>query len=174
MLISEAMSAALNLQIGNEFGASMQYVAIGAHFDYESLPVLAAHYYRQAVEERNHAMRFVRYVLDAGAAVAIPAIPAPQNRFETALEAAKLALDHEVMVTGQINALVELAVSEKDHISENTLRWFITEQLEEVRSAQSLARVVQRAGEEGILQVEDYLIRHGASRRAAQTIDDLL
>lgn len=164
MLISDAMSAAINQQIGNEFGASLQYVAIAAHFDHESLSELAAHYYRQAEEERNHALRFVRYLVDAGAQVEIPAVAAPQNRFATAREAAKLALDHEVMVTQQINALVELAVQEKDHITENTLRWFVTEQLEEVHSAEALLRVVQRAGEEGLLQVEDYLARHKASR----------
>ena len=167
MLLSEPMNAALNQQIGNEFGASLQYVAIAAHFDHESLPELAGYFYRQAEEERNHAMRFVRYVIDAGGSVKIPAVAAPQSQFETALAAAQLALEHEVMVTQQINALVELAVQEKDHITDNTLRWFVTEQLEEVHTAQMLVRVVQRASEEGILQVEDYLIRHKAARSAA-------
>ena len=75
MLISQEMTAALNQQIGNEFSASLQYVAIAAHFDSESLPELAAHFYRQADEERAHAMRFVKYVLDAGGRVEIPTIP---------------------------------------------------------------------------------------------------
>ncbi len=166
MLISETMGAALNQQIGNEFGAYLQYVAIAAHFDHESLPELAAYFNRQADEERNHAMRFVRYVLDTGGRVEVPSITAPQSRFATAEEAANLALEHEVMVTRQINGLVELAVQERDHITENTLRWFVTEQLEEVHSADSLLRVIQRAGEDGLLQVEDYLVRHKATRRA--------
>jgi bacterioferritin B len=167
MLISEPMRAALNQQIGNEFSASLQYVAIAAHFDHESLTELAAHFYRQADEERNHALRFVRYIIDAGGQVEIPSVAAPQSRFTTAAEAAQLALDHEVIVTRQINALVELAVKEKDHITENILRWFVTEQLEEVHSAQTLLRVIQRAGEEGLLQVEDYLTRHKPVRRSS-------
>lgn len=165
MLISEPMSAALNQQIGNEFGASLQYIAIAAHFDHESLPELAAHFYRQADEEHGHAMRFIRYLLDTGGRVEIPTIEAPQSHFVTAVEAARLALEHEVLVTGQINALVELAVQEKDHITENTLRWFVTEQLEEVHSSETLLRVIQRAGEDGLLQVEDYLTRHKTARR---------
>jgi bacterioferritin B len=173
MLISEPMRAALNQQIGNEFGASLQYIAIAAHFDHESLPELAAYFFRQAEEERNHALRFVRYIIDAGGRVEIPTIVAPQNVFKTAAEAVELALDHEVMVTKQINALVELAVQEKDHITENTLRWFVTEQLEEVHSAQMLLRVVQRASEEGILQVEDYLVRHKARRPSSETDNGL-
>lgn len=173
MLLSEAMCAAINQQIGNEFGASLQYVAIAAHFDHESLPELAGYFYRQAEEERNHAMRFVRYVIDAGGRVMIPAVAAPQSHFATALQAAQLALEHEVMVTEQINALVELAVQEKDHITDNTLRWFVTEQLEEVHTAQMLVRIVQRAGEDGILQVEDYLVRHKAARRSGDSADEL-
>lgn len=174
MLFSDVMRTALNRQIGNEFGASLQYIAIAAHFDHESLPELAAHFYRQAAEEHTHAMRFVRYVLDAGGRVEIPVIAAPQNTFQTATEAANLALEHEVMVTQQINALVELAVQEKDHVTDNTLRWFVTEQLEEVHSAEMLLRVIQRAGEEGILQVEDYLVRHKAARRPGAAGNDTM
>ena len=66
MLISDKMVAAINKQIGNEFGAFLQYVAIAAYFGNESLPELAKHFNQQAMEERQHAMKFVNYVLDAG------------------------------------------------------------------------------------------------------------
>ncbi len=159
MLISDTMCAALNQQIGHEFGASLQYVALAAHFDRLTLPMLAAHYYRQADEERSHALRFVHYIVETGGRVEVPAVPAPKSRFDTAEEAAKAALDHEMGVTKQIAALVDLAVKEQDRIAENMLQWFLSEQLEEVHSARSLLSVVQRAGEDGLLQVEDYLAR---------------
>jgi ferritin len=159
MLISKKMNGAINQQIGNEFGASLQYVAIAAHFASEGLTVLAEHFDRQADEERDHAMRFVRYLIDAGGAVEIPAIPAPRATFKDAAEAVRLALGHEMTVTSQINALVDLALKESDHISRETLSWFVKEQLEEVSSMDNLLKVIQRAGEGNLVHVEEYLVR---------------
>ncbi|HWM13941.1 MAG TPA: ferritin-like domain-containing protein, partial [Gaiellaceae bacterium] len=65
---------ALNEQVANEFAASQQYVAIAVYYDTETLPQLAAHFYRQALEERNHAMMLVQYLLDADLPVRIPAV----------------------------------------------------------------------------------------------------
>src|SRR3972149_7030452 len=101
MLISESMNQAINEQIGNEFSASLQYVSIASHFASETLPELAAHFYRQAEEERDHAMRFVKYVVDAGGRVEIPAVPTPQSEFKTVEEAIQLSLDREKTVTDQ-------------------------------------------------------------------------
>lgn len=160
MLISKKMNEAINEQIGNEFGASLQYVAIAAHFHGEGLTELGAKFYQQAAEERDHAMRFVRYVVDAGGHVEIPAVPAPKHSFNGVEEAVKLSLDWEKEVTEQINRLVELAISENDHITHNVLSWFIKEQLEEVSSMDNLLKVVQRAGEKNLIYVEDYIARH--------------
>lgn len=162
MLISKKMNEAINRQICYEFSAMLQYVAIGSHFVEESLHELAAHFYRQAEEERDHAMRFVKYILDAGGHVELNDIPAPQNRFKSVEEAVRLSLDQEKEVTEQINRLVELAIKESDHITQNALNWFVNEQLEEVSSMDSLLKVVQRAGAANILYVEDYLSRHKA------------
>jgi ferritin len=159
MLISEKVVSALNLQIGNEFGASHQYVAIAAHFDVEGLPELSSHFYRQAEEERQHAMRFVKYIIDAGGRPAIPPIPAPTPKFQFAEEAVKLSLEQEIKVTQQINGLYDLAQKEGDHITLNFLQWFLKEQLEEVSSMDTLLKIVQRAGEAGLLHVEQYLAR---------------
>ena len=159
MLISEAMNSEINEQIGREFGASLQYVAIAAHFDREALPQLAEHFYKQADEEKEHALKFVKYVADTGGHVHIPAIDAPKSAFETAEEAVSLSLTWELTVTRQINALVDLAAKESDHLSHQFLQWFVTEQLEEVASMEMLLRTVQRAGEKGLLLVEDYLAR---------------
>ena len=162
MIISEQMNSALNEQIGNEFKASLQYVAIAAYFARESLPELAGHFYRQAGEERDHAMRFVTFMVDAGGEVHIPAIPAARSSFGSAAEAVQKALDGEIAVTQQITDLVDQAIKESDHITHNALQWFVTEQLQEVSSMQTLFSIVQRAGERGLLQVEDYLARQRA------------
>lgn len=162
MLTNKKVVDAINTQIGNEFGASMQYVAIAAYFSSDALPQLAEHFYRQASEENDHAMRFVRYVIDAGGSMVIPAIAAPQPAFRNAEEAIQLSLDQEIVVTHQINALVELARSENDYITINFLQWFLTEQLEEVSSMDTLLKIVQR-GAANLLSVEEYLARVGVT-----------
>jgi ferritin len=157
MLISRELNDAINEQIGHEFGAMLQYVAIATYFDGEALPKLAAHFYRQAEEERDHAMRFVRYLVEAGGTVAIPAIPAVKSGFSSAEEAVQLSLDQEKKVTDQINALMDRAIAENDHAARIMLAWFVTEQIEEVSSMDQLLRMIQRAGESGLLLVEQFL-----------------
>lgn len=160
MLISQKLLDAINAQIGREFGASQQYVAIAAHFGAENLPNLAAYFYRQAEEERDHAMKFVHHVVEAGGRVVIPAVAAPKDRVAGPEEAVKLSLDWEVEVTRQIYALVDLAAQERNHITHHFLQWFVDEQLEEVSSMEQLLSVVQRAGPQ-VLFVEEYLARTG-------------
>ena len=150
---------ALNKQIADEFGASQQYIAIAVHYDAQTLPKLAAHFYRQAVEERNHAMIIVQYLLDANLAVVIPGIEAPRTSFEDDRAPVKLALEQEKTVTEQIAQLVEVAREEHDHVGEHFLGWFLEEQREEVASMSSLLAVVDRATTANMLLVEDYLAR---------------
>ncbi len=152
-------SDALNLQIGNEFGASQQYVAIAVWYDAQTLPLLAAHFYRQAVEERNHAMMLVQYLLDAEEAVAIPGLEAPRTTFEGPVEPVAVALAQERRVTDQISALVTIARDDNDRIAEQFLQWFLKEQLEEMSSMSALLRTVERAAAVNILLAEDYLAR---------------
>jgi ferritin len=156
MLISEKINHAFIEQIGHELGNSNQYVAIAAYFDSESLFGLAKIYYKQAEEEREHALKFIKFVLEAGGKAAIPAIPAPRNEFESAVDAAQLALDSELNTTRQIYDLVTLATQEKSYIAQNFLQWFVTEQLEEVSSAHTRLSVIRRAGP-SVLMVEAYL-----------------
>jgi ferritin len=163
MLISRAMNAALNEQVGNELAASHQYVAIAAYFDAEGLPVLARHFYQQALEERDHAMRIVKYVVEADGAVRIPSVPAPKATFKSAEEAVQLSLDSELRVTKQINALVDRSIKEADHLSKNMLEWFVSEQREEVTSMDTLLRMVRRAGESGLFFVENFLLQGGVA-----------
>ncbi|HNV74734.1 MAG: ferritin [Gemmatimonadetes bacterium] len=168
MLISKAMTAAMCEQIGNELAASNQYVSIAVYFDGEGLPALAKHFYKQAAEERQHAMRFVKYLVDAGATPEIPAIPAPRAIFTSAEDAVRLSLDSEMRVTAQINALMDLAIKESDHLSKNALEWFINEQREEVSSMDTLLRMVKRAGEPGLFFVENFLLQGGLEEGPAE------
>jgi bacterioferritin B len=156
-LISEALNKQINEQIGHEFGASLQYVNIAAYFDDAGLPVLTQHFFKQADEERQHAMKFVRYLLDAGGKVAIPAVPAPRSEFASAEEAVGLALEWEYTVTKQINALLDRATSERDYVAHDFLEWFAREQLEEVSSMDTLLKMIRRSGESGLMLVENAL-----------------
>jgi ferritin len=150
---------AVNEQIGYEFAASQQYIAIAVYFDAETLPNLAGHFYRQAVEERNHAMMLVQFLLDADQPVAIPAVTAPKTGFANAAEPVALALDQERRVTDQISRLLGLARDEGDFVGEEAMHWFLKEQREEVSSMSDLLRLVERALESNILLAEDSLAR---------------
>ena len=148
----------LNEQIGYEFGASQQYIAVAVYYDSQSLPQLAAHFYRQAVEERNHAMIMVQYLLDADADVVTPGVEAPQTEFSDAVAPVALALAQEKRVTEQIVELVKLARDEGELVGEQFLHWFLQEQREEVASMTELLAIVER-GKDNLLTVEEHLSR---------------
>ncbi len=158
---------AVNEQIGREFAASQQYIAIAVYYDEETLPKLAAHFYRQAVEERNHAMMLVQYLLDAGERVEIPGIEAPRTEFPDATAPVALALEQEKTVTQQIAKLVELARAENDLVGEQFLHWFLQEQREEVSSMSDLLAVVKRASESNLLLAEEFLARNAVGDAGA-------
>jgi bacterioferritin B len=151
---------ALNEQVAREFAASQQYVAIAVWYDAESLHQLAAHFYRQSLEERNHAMMMVQYLLDADAPVVVPGVAAPQTEFADGTAPVALALAQEKAVTAQIGDLVAIARDEGDYVAEQFLGWFLEEQREEVASMSDLLTVVRRASESNLLLAEDYLARH--------------
>lgn len=158
MLISKTLAKAFNQQIGNEFGASMQYVSIAAHFNQRQLKLLAKLFFEQAEEERQHAMKFVQDPLDTKGDLQIPAISAPKMSFASAEEAVQAALNWEQEVTKQITALMDIAVKENDYLGQSFLQWFIDEQLEEMVKMDRLLNVIKQSGERNLLMVEAYLI----------------
>jgi ferritin len=158
LLISQTLATAVNQQIGNEFGASMQYVAIAAHFQQRQLTLLAKLFLAQAEEERTHAMKFVKYVLDTKGELLLPAIAAPKPSFSSAEDAVAAALAWEEDVTRQIGQLMDLAVKENDYLAQSFLQWFIDEQLEEVVKMDRLLGVIRQSGEKNLLMVEAYLV----------------
>jgi bacterioferritin B len=156
----------LQTQVANEFAAAQQYIAVAVHYDAETLPRLAAWFYAQAVEERNHAMMMVQYLMDAGAAPAIPGIGAPRCTFADIVEPVALALEQERRVTDQIAELAGVARDAGDYQSEQFTQWFLKEQVEEVSSMSDLLRVVERS-RENPMWAEEYLAREAPGSEAA-------
>ena len=148
----------LREQVGHEFDAHQQYIAIAVWFDGEDLPQLARHYYRQAVEERNHAMMIVQYMLDRNLPVTIPAGSPVRGDFVDVVDPIALALTQEKQVTDQIEAIFQAARNESDPLGEQFLLWFLKEQVEEVASATTLLTVAQRAGT-NLFDLENYVAR---------------
>jgi ferritin len=148
----------LRAQVRNEFTASQQYVAVAVWFDDQDLPQLAAHFYKQSLEERNHAMMIVQYFLDKDLPVAIPGVDEVKSQFANVIEPLQLALDQEKTVTDQIEQLAKAARDEGDYLGEQFMQWFLKEQIEEVASMNTLVRVAHRAGD-NLFHLEDFVAR---------------
>ena len=148
-------------QVGNEFSASQQYIAVAAWFEQQTLPELASFFYRQAVEERNHAMMLLKFQMDTDRKADLPGVAQPRSDFANAKEPIELALAQEKRVTEQITALANAARAESDYQAEQFMQWFLKEQVEEVSSMNDLIKIVEHAGS-NVLLVEDYLTREAA------------
>jgi len=157
-MAEKSFAAALNEQIANEFAASQQYVGMAVYYDAETLPRLAAFFYRQALEEREHAMMMVQYLLDVGEEVHIPDIKAQETSYSDGVEPVKQALAQEKRVGEEIFALFELAREVKDYRAEQFMQWFVKEQVEEVALMGDLLNVVERS-KDNLLLAEDYIAR---------------
>jgi bacterioferritin B len=154
---ADAFVAKLNEQIANEFAAHQQYVACAVYFDEETLPQLAGFFYRQAIEERDHAMMMVQYLVDTDAPVTIPGVEAPVSSFGDVVAPVALALEQEKRVSAQINDLAAVARGANDYTSEQFMQWFIKEQVEEVATMTDLLRVAERSRD--VQDIEDYIVR---------------
>jgi ferritin len=148
----------LRAQIRNEFNASQQYIAMAVWFDARDLPQLAAHFYRQAVEERNHAMMMVQWMIDRDIPVTIPGIDEVRSEFADIADAVRVALVQETAVTEQIKALFAKARAENDFLGEQFMLWFLSEQVEEVAAMTTLLTIAERAGTDWF-EVETYVAR---------------
>jgi len=157
---------ALNEQIANEFAASQQYVGAAVYYDAETLPRLAAFFYRQALEEREHAMMMVQYLLDVGEEVQIPDIKAQATSYSDGMTPVKQALAQEKRVGEEIFALFELAREVKDYRAEQFMQWFVKEQVEEVALMSDLLNVVERS-KDNLLLVEEYIARESLGEEGA-------
>jgi ferritin len=165
-MAADAFVSLLNEQIAHEYAAHQQYVACAVYYDAETLPQLARFFYAQALEERDHAMMMVQYLIDADEHVVVPGVAAPEVDFADVVAPVALALEQEKRVTEQINALAATARAEGDYTSEQFMQWFIKEQVEEVATMSDLLRVVERSRDD-VMEIENWLAREHAGGEAA-------
>ena len=155
---AEAFVAKLNEQIAHEYAAHQQYVACAVYYDADTLPQLARFFYAQALEERDHAMMMVQYLLDTEAPVRIPGVAAPETGFADVVAPITLALAQEKRVSEQITRLAAAARQESDYATEQFMQWFIKEQVEEVATMSDLLAVASR-NRDDIEDIEEYVAR---------------
>jgi ferritin len=148
----------LNEQVANEFAAHQQYVACAVYYESETLPQLAHFFYRQALEERDHAMMMVQYLLDTDAEVIVPGVSAPRVGFADVVEPVAISLEQEQRVSMQISALAATAREQTDYAAEQFMQWFIAEQIEEVATMSDLLAVATRSRDR-VMEIEDFIAR---------------
>jgi len=156
----KSFAQALNDHIPSEFAAHQAYLAAAIYYDDLTMPRMASFFYRQALEERDHAMMIVRYLLDIEAEVTIPAVTGPKNGFADIVEPVRISLEQERKVTEQFNELTAIARAANDFQGEQFLQWFLKEQVEEVALMGDLLTVVERA-KDMPLEIEEFLAREG-------------
>jgi ferritin len=167
-VVAARFAEQLNTQIGNELAAHNQYLSCAVYYDALTMPQMAAFFYGQALEERDHAMMMVQYLLDTDADVVIPGVDAPVSAFDDVVAPVSLALAQEKRVTEQINALLRTAREEGDFASEQFMQWFIKEQVEEVATISDLLAVVTR-NRDDIEDIEEYVAREQSGDNADPT-----
>lgn len=167
-MASDKFAALLSEQVGHEFAAHQQYVAIACYYDALTMPRMAALFFQQALEERDHAMMMVQYLLDADVSVRIPGVADPVNDFEDVVAPVTLALAQEKRVTAQINELTRVAREENDFASDQFMQWFIKEQVEEVAKMGDLLAVVTRSADD-LEAIEHWVAREEKGEAADPT-----
>ena len=158
-MLSKKMEEALNKQINAELYSAYLYLSMCAFFESVELPGAATWMKSQTQEEMSHAMKIYDFVNERGGRVKLEAISEPKVEWDSPLQAFEDALMHEEYVTSLINGLMELAISEKDHASQIFLQWFVTEQVEEEASANSVVQKMKLAGQSpgGLFMVDKEL-----------------
>lgn len=163
-MISDNMTKLLNKQFNLEMQAHYKYLAISAYCELLSLDGFAHWFAMQSNEERGHALKIYRYLLDQDAAVRFDTISAVKSDFSSILNAFEAALENEQIVTKSINEITDEAMKERDHASMIFLQWFVSEQVEEEKNVRDVIERLKFVGDsgEGLLLID----RELASRSA--------
>lgn len=148
-MLDQDMQDAINTQIRNEYYSSYLYLSMSAYCESRNFPGFASWLRRQSEEELVHAMKLFDYMLDRGGRVALESIDRPPSEFGTLLEVFEELFEHEREVTGMINSLYDLALSQNDHATAVALHWFIEEQVEEEKSAEEVVEKLKLAADNG-------------------------
>lgn len=170
-MVAPEFFSKLNAQVAHEFAAEQQYLAIALYFDDETLPQLAAVFYQQAIEERNHAMMMLQFLMDRGQQAIVPGVEAPKCDFSDIVEPVALALAQEERVAEQIAELTRVARESSDFISEEFTQWFLKEQVEEISKMNDLLKVVRRAKDNPLL-AEEFISRESFGKAGDGTEAD--
>lgn len=157
MKISKTLNDAINTQIGEELKASNGYANMAAYFNSLGLVRLTDMFFDQSEEEREHAMKFVHYLLEVDGDMQIPAIPEVSYQFKSVKEAFETALSWEQDVTQKINHLMDLAVEEKDYATQHFLTWYVDEQIEEEATMSQLILLAEELKDRSPLMIERFL-----------------
>ena len=147
MALSKTVQTAVNEQIQKEYYSSYLYLAMSAYLEAQNLPGMAKWTRIQSQEELGHAMKLLDHVVDRGGRVTLAAIQQPPQEYGTALELFQQVLHHEEHVTASIHALYALAVKDQDYPAQVMLQWFVTEQVEEEKSAALVVEQLKAVGE---------------------------
>ena len=139
-MISKKMEKALNEQVNAEMYSAYLYLSMSSYFESTNLPGFAGWMKAQAQEEMMHAMKIYDYVNERGGRITLTAIEGPPTKWKSPLAVFEATYKHEQVVTGRINDLVDLAIEEKDHATNAFLQWFVTEQVEEEKSADEIVQ----------------------------------
>ena len=162
-MLSKAVQDAINEQIKNELYSAYLYLSMSAHFEASNLPGFARWMRLQAQEEQGHAIKFFDYMHDRGGVVRLQAIDQPPAEWKSSLVLFEQVLHHEQMVTGMIHRLYELAAKENDYATGIMLQWFITEQVEEEKSAAQIIDTLKLIDAHGtaVLMLDKQLGKRG-------------
>ncbi len=145
--MDKALRDAMNDQIKHELYSAYVYLSMSAYCESINMPG-AAHWMRlQAQEEVAHAMKFFDFLIDRGEKVTLQAIDQPPTEFESLLDVFEKALAHERHVTGLINKIYDLAIQQPDYSAQALLQWFVTEQVEEEKSADDVVQTLKMVGD---------------------------
>ena len=147
-MLSPDIENAMNTQIAAELYSSHLYLAMSAYCEEQALPGFARWFRLQSDEEREHALKFLRHVVDRGGRVMLTSVDEPASDFGTAQGAFEQALAHEMNVSMMIDGLFGMAVQHGDYASQVFLQWFVTEQVEEERTAAEIVQTLKTLGGE--------------------------
>lgn len=149
MKLSQKMQDAINDQINMEFVSSYVYLAMSAWCERVTFLGCAAWMRTQSAEEKNHAMKLYEFLADRSATIELKPIPAPPVDFTSVHDMFNEALKNEEMVSDAINKLYELALEEKAYATAAELQWFLTEQVEEEKTARTIVKKLELIGDDG-------------------------
>ena len=146
-MLNPKVEEAINEQINAELYSAFLYLSMSAYFQRQNLPGFAKWTYVQYLEETTHALKFFNYVNERGGSVKLAAIKEPPTEWRNPVEVFDAIYKHEQLVTSLIYRIVDIAIQERDHASNNMLQWYVAEQVEEEANASLILEQLKRIGD---------------------------